>query len=462
MIAGIVAIVGRPNVGKSTLFNKLTRTQQAIVDDRPGVTRDRIYGTVKNLDDEDQGYILIDTGGFETDDLYYQPFSSNIVWAQTEQAIKDADLVLMVFDAKSGLHPHDRELVQFLKELGKKVEYVVNKVDGNEQAGLTFEFYELGLESFHQVSAAHSRGIWEMSEIVEARLQEAAELKTVKMRDAASTRIALIGRPNAGKSSILNRICGEDRSLVSEIAGTTRDTIDTPLVYNKQPYLLLDTAGIRKKKNIFDKVEGMSVMRSLRTLEDADVVILVVDSLEGLSEQDCKLAQLAAAKFKPILIVVNKWDLVPEKETNTAKNYEANIRNKLQDMPFIPVLFASCLENQRIHKIMAKVEELTAAYAKRVATAKINDCMQRAIQEHTPALVKKFNKRVKFYFATQVAINPPTIVVKCNVADEIQESYKRYMIKRFRSELEYGDVPLRVFFRDKADEKDFAAHHGQQ
>ncbi len=461
MIAGIVAIVGRPNVGKSTLFNKLTRTQQAIVDDRPGVTRDRIYGTVGSLDDDDSGYILVDTGGFETDDLYYQPFSSNIVWQQTEQAIRDADLVLMVFDAKTGLHPHDRELVQFLKQLGKRVVYVVNKVDGNEQQSQALEFYELGIEKYHAVSAAHSRGIWEMSEEVEELLKEFGDLKTMKLREAGATRIALIGRPNAGKSSILNRMCGEERSLVSEIAGTTRDTIDTPLIYNKQPYLLLDTAGIRKKKKIFDKVEGMSVLRSLRAMDDADVVVLVLDALEGLSEQDCRLAQLAAAQFKPILIVVNKWDLVPEKETNTAKNYETNIRNKLQDMPFVPVLFASCLENQRIHKIMAKVEELTLAYGKRVSTSQINDCMQRAIQEHTPALVKKFNKRVKFYFATQVSSKPPTIVVKCNVADEIQESYKRYMIKRFRHELEFGDVPLRVFFRDKADEKEFAAQQGR-
>ncbi|MCX6131064.1 MAG: ribosome biogenesis GTPase Der [Proteobacteria bacterium] len=360
MIAGIVAIVGRPNVGKSTLFNKLTRTSRALVDDRPGVTRDRIYGTVES-DLDDQGYILVDTGGFETEGFYYQPFAKNIVWEQTEQAIRDANLVMMIFDAKTGLHPHDRQLVQFLKELNKKVVYVVNKIDGMEQQGASFEFYELGIEHFYPISAAHSRGIWEVSEAVEAELKKDAALKTIKLREAGDTRIALIGRPNAGKSSILNRLCGEERSLVSEIAGTTRDTIDTPIVFNKKPYLLLDTAGIRRKKKIFDKIEGLSVLRSLRAMEDADVVILVIDALEGLSDQDCKLAQLAAAQYKPILIVINKWDLVPEKETNTARNYEVNIRNKLQDMPFVPVLFASCTENLRIHKIMTKVEELTTA-----------------------------------------------------------------------------------------------------
>ncbi len=454
MIAGIVTIVGRPNVGKSTLFNKMTRTTQALIDDRPGVTRDRIFGTVSSVFSEDDGYSLIDTGGFETEDLYYQPFTKNIVWEQTVQAIKDSDIVMMVFDAKVGLHPHDRQLVQFLKELGKTVVYVVNKVDGNEQQSMALEFFELGIDQFFHTSAAHSRGLWELSEHIETQLQQMNGLRSVKLREEGATKIALIGRPNVGKSSILNRLCGEERSLVSDVAGTTRDPVDTPLRFNNNPYVLLDTAGIRRRKKIFDRIEGLSVMLSLRAIEDADVVVLVIAADEGLSDQDCRLASLAANLFKPLLIVVNKWDLFPNKETNTARDYERAIHEKLRDMSFVPVLFTSCTENQRIHRIMTAVEQLAAAYAQRVSTAKLNDALQLAVHEHTPALLKKFNKRVKFYFATQVSSKPPTIVIKCNVADDIQESYKRYLIKRLRSDLNFGDVPLRVFFRDKAEEKE--------
>lgn len=454
MIAGIVAIVGRPNVGKSTLFNRLTRTQQAIVDDRPGVTRDRLYGTVSSVEDDDAGFLLIDTGGFETKDLYYQPFAKNIVWEQTEQAIKDADVVLMVLDAKSGKHPHDEQLVKYLKELGKQVIYVVNKVDGKEQETLALEFYELGIDKFTTISAAHNRGIWDLCAETESLLKGKTDLKEHRRSQAGAIKIALIGRPNAGKSSILNRLCGEERSLVSEVAGTTRDTVDTHILYNKKPYILLDTAGVRRRKKIFDKIEGLSVLRSLKTIEDADIVILVMAADLGLSDQDARLAALAVEQFKPLLIVVNKWDLIPDKETNTARDYERGIHEKLKDMAFVPVLFASCLENQRIHKIMAKVEELAAAYEKRVPTARINDVLQRAVHEHTPAVVRRYSKRVKFYFATQVTARPPTIVVKCNVAGEIQESYKRYLIKRFRSELGFVDVPLRVFFRDKAEDRE--------
>lgn len=453
MIQGIVAIVGRPNVGKSTLFNKMTKTTQALIDDRPGVTRDRLYGTVESVFDEENGYVVVDTGGFETEDLYFQPFSKNIVWEQTETAIRDSDLVMMVFDAKAGLHPHDRQLVQYLKELNKKVVYVVNKVDGPEHESLSWDFYELGIETVYLSSAAHSRGLWEISEAIETQLALMHDLKTMKRHAADAVKIALIGRPNAGKSSILNRLCGEERSLVSEVAGTTRDPVDTPIVYNKKSYVLLDTAGIRRRKKIFDKIEGLSVMRALRAIEDADVVIIVTSADEGLSDQDCRLASLAADKFKPVLIIVNKWDLIPDKETNTARDYESTIHDKLKDIAYAPVLFTSCKENQRIHRIMAVVEELAASYAKRVPTAKLNATLQQAILEHTPALVKRYNKRVKFYFATQVSVCPPTIVIKCNVAQEIQESYKRYLVKRFRQELEFGKVPLRVFFRDKAEEQ---------
>ncbi len=452
MIAGIVAIIGRPNVGKSTLFNRMTRSSKAIVDDRPGVTRDRLFGTVTSVEDDEAGFLLIDTGGFETKDLYYQPFTKNIVWEQTQTAIEDADVVLMVLDGKTGIHPHDFQLVTYLKEKGKNVIYVVNKMDGKEHESNALEFYELGIEKMTHVSAAHNRGVWDLCAEIESNLKSKTDLKAHKAEYAGAARVAIIGRPNAGKSSILNRLCGEERSLVSEIAGTTRDTVDTHMIYNKKPYVLLDTAGVRRKKKIFDKIEGLSVMRSLRTIEDADVVVLVMAADEGLSDQDARLASLALSQFKPLLIVVNKWDLFPNKETNSARDYALDIHEKLRDATFIPIIFASCLENQRIHKIMSTVEELYESYEKRVSTGKVNDALQRAVLAHTPAILKRYSKRVKFYFATQVSSKPPTIVIKCNVAEEIQESYKRFLVKRLRTDLEYGDIPIRVFFRAKSDD----------
>ena len=452
MIAGIVAIIGRPNVGKSTLFNRMTRSTKAIVDDQPGVTRDRLFGTVSSVEDDDAGFLLIDTGGFETKDLYYQPFANNIVWEQTQQAITDADVVLMVLDGKTGVHPHDFQLVTYLKENGKNVIYVVNKVDGREHESSALEFYELGIEKFTTISAAHNRGIWDLCAETESQLKGKTDLKNHRAIVDGATRIAIIGRPNAGKSSILNRLAGEERSLVSDIAGTTRDTVDTHIIYNKKPYVLLDTAGVRRKKKIFDKIEGLCVMRSIRTIEDADIVILVMAADEGLSDQDARLASLALDKFKPLLIVVNKWDLFPNKETNSARDYAIGIHEKLRDASYIPIIFASCLENQRIHKIMAAAEELAESYEKRVSTAKVNEALQRAVLAHTPAILKRYSKRVKFYFATQVSAKPPTIVVKCNVAEEIQESYKRFLVKRLRTDLEFNNIPVRIFFRSKSED----------
>ncbi|SMF54955.1 ribosome biogenesis GTPase Der [Pseudobacteriovorax antillogorgiicola] len=456
MNQGLVAIVGRPNVGKSTLFNRLTKTNNAIIHNRPGVTRDRLYGTVTSVDEDGSGYSIIDTGGFETKDLYYQPFAKNIVWEQTEMAIEEADVVLMVLDAKAGLHPHDRELVQYLHKLEKRVIYVANKVDGQEQTPAMWEFYELGLDHIYNCSAAHNRGVWDLACAIEDELEKVNGTKLQLDHDGA-TKIALIGRPNAGKSSILNRLCGENRSLVSDVAGTTRDTIDTVISYNKKPYVLLDTAGVRRRKKISDKLEGLMVIKSLRAIEDADIVVIVITADEGMSDQDARLASLAADKYKPVLIVVNKWDLIPNKDSNTAREYELDLREKLADISYFPVLFTSCLENKRIHKILQEVEALATAYDKRVPTARLNEVLERAVHEHTPALIRKLNKRVKFYYATQVRTMPPTIVVKCNVAGEIQESYKRYLTKRFRKDLEFGKTPLRVLFRGKKEEKEFKA-----
>jgi GTP-binding protein len=454
MIDGIVAIVGRPNVGKSTLFNRLTRSDAAIVDDRPGVTRDRIYGTVW-LDEstKEQGFMVIDTGGFETDDFKFQPFAENLVWRQTEAAIQEADLVMLVFDGKSGLHPHDRELLRYLQKSQKAHLCIVNKIDGPEQSESLWDFFELEPDNLRRVSAAHNRGIGDLKYEIHDLLAALPDRQTYADSTGA-TKIAIVGRPNVGKSSILNRIVGQERTLVSDIAGTTRDSIDTPLTYNKQQFLLIDTAGIRRKSKVSERLESLSVLRSIRAIERADVVFIVLDAVQGLTDQDARLADLAVQRYKPIVFVVNKWDLFPNKETNTAKEYADAIHRQLKGMAFAPVTFVSALNNQRVHKLLAFADRLSGMAQRRVGTSAVNGALRTMVQEHTPALIKGKTKRVKFYFATQVAVNPPTIVIKCNVVDELQESYLRYMANKFRGMLGFEEIPIRLFYRPKTEEKE--------
>ena len=454
MIKGTVAIVGRPNVGKSTLFNAMTRTRNALVDDRPGVTRDRLYGSVYFDDLKESGCLIVDTGGFETEGVYYQPFSENIVWQQTELAIEEADLIILVLDGKAGAHPHDEQLVRHLAKKNKPVIYVVNKVDVLQHEDRVYDFYSLGVDNFMMTSAAHMRGIDEVVEEIEARFKVIEDLCSDKrFVPAHGTRIAIVGRPNAGKSSILNRLIGEERSIVSDVAGTTRDAIDTPLVYNNKSYVLVDTAGIRRRSRIHDKVESLSVMRSMQSIERADMVILVLDATQMLTDQDARIASMAAEQYKAMAIVVNKWDLVEDKTSNTAKEYTEFLRYKMKLLSWVPIIYVSCLENQRIHNIMQLVETVVKQYEKRAETRAVNNSLHAMAHDHTPALIKKTSKRVKFYYATQVRAAPPTLLVFSNVARDIQEGYKRYMVNRFRDELGFTDVPLRLIFRSKEEQK---------
>ena len=452
MISGFVAIVGRPNVGKSTLFNKLTRTRNALVDDQPGVTRDRLYGTVFVDDDRNDGFMVIDTGGFETKGVYYQPFKENLVWQQTEVAIKEADVVVLVLDGKDGVQPHDHALSRYLVKNGKDVIYVVNKIDGIEHNPKVAEFYELGVETLLPISSAHGRGTYDLVETIEERLRHHDKLRASRNR-LEGTQIAIVGRPNAGKSSILNRLIGEERSVVSDIAGTTRDCVDSPMMYNQRQYVMVDTAGVRRRTRVVDGLESLCVMRAFQVVERSDVVLLVIDAEQNLTDQDARIADLVASQHKPLAIIVNKWDLVKDKTANSGRDYESDIKLKLKSLAHVPVLFVSCLANQRVHKIMQVVESLAAASSKRASTRALNEALRKIVFEHTPALIRAYGKRPKFYYATQVTINPPTIVVFCNVASDIQESYKRYMMNRMRELLEFGETPIRIIYRGKNEAK---------
>ena len=329
--------------------------------------------------------------------------------------------------------------------------YLANKVDGLEHTCDTCDFYELGLDEIMPVSAAHNRGIDQVMAAIEAPLNK---LKSGgKHQMPSGIKIALVGQPNAGKSSILNRLCGEERSLVSDVAGTTRDIVDTTIIYNKNPYVILDTAGTRRRAKIFDKLEALCAMFSMRTIEDADVILVVIDAVRGLTDQDTRLIVAAVSAYKPILIIVNKWDLVPQKNSLTAKQYEKNIHAKLGDSTFIPLIFVSCLENQRIAKIMEIVERLHTSYQTRITTAQVNEALQIIIKRHTPQVLKNLKRRIKFYYASQVATTPPTFVIMCNFAREVQSSYKRYVTKQLQEMFGFDAIPIKVIFRNKNEKK---------
>lgn len=453
MIKNIVSIVGRPNVGKSTLFNCLTKSMRAIVNDIPGVTRDRIYGIVKSDRYDDVGFIIIDTGGFENQPGEYQPFADNIVWQNTQIAIKESNLILFVLDAKAGLLPQDKELHYFLLKQNKPIVYVLNKVDNpSTSSTLIADFFKLGIENFCIISAAHQIGILELKEHIETILYSDIKLTkqfNIEPHIKPDIKIAIIGRPNVGKSSILNRLVGENRAIVSDIPGTTRDTLDTPLRYKKKNYLIIDTAGIRKKSKIKQKLEGLCIIKSLKAIERADINLLVIDAKEFLSDQDKKLASIVIEQYKPLILIVNKWDLILNKTSQSTTHFENSLRSVLAPFDYIPIIFVSCLKNQRISKIMPTVEKISQQYLSRANTSEVNQALEKIIQEHNPALSKTTSKQIKFYYATQIKSAPPTIIVKCNLANELHNSYKKYMINKFRNYLGFKDIPIKVLFSKK-------------
>jgi GTP-binding protein len=432
----IIAIVGRPNVGKSTLFNRIFGRRKAMVDDQPGVTRDRNYG---NVDRFDVPCILIDTGGFEpvTNDRLLQQMRE-----QSQLAMDEADLILFVMDGRDGLTPADAEVAEMLRRVAKPVFFVINKIDGDKQEAGIGDFYGLGVEHLFAVSAEHNRGVGElMDEVVAALPRSGAEAD-----DEEVTKIAVVGRPNVGKSSLVNRLLGFERVVANPTPGTTRDSVDTLFTCNRKSYLLIDTAGIRRKGKTTLKIEKYSVVDSLRSIERADVVLIVLNAEEGVTEQDSKIAGYAYEAGRGCIFVVNKWDTLT-KDNASLGAFVERIRMEFKYLPFAPILFVSAQTGQRIGKIIPEVDSVMAQYTRRVSTGELNKVFSEAVTEHPPPLFQ--GKRVKLFYATQVSIRPPTFIVFANRTDAIHFSYERYLANRLREAFGFTGTPLRLMFKGR-------------
>jgi len=432
----VVAIVGRPNVGKSTLFNRILGQRKAIVEDFPGVTRDRNYADVTRFD---VPFTLIDTGGFE-------PVSEERLLVQMREqsrlAIEEADVILFVVDCRQGLTPSDAEVASMLRRVTKPVLYVVNKVDGDRQEAGLAEFYALGIDVLHPVSAAHGRGMDDLLQAVQSLLPPVA----APVPHGDEIRLAVIGRPNVGKSSIVNKLLGFERMVANPLAGTTRDSVDTPFTYNRRNYVLIDTAGIRRKGKVSQSLEKYSVVQALKAMDRADIVLVVIDAEEGVTDQDVTVAGYAYEKGRAVILVVNKWDLL-NKDNATVGKYVESLRRAFKYLPSAPILFVSALTGQRVAKIMGEVEKVSGEFVKKLPTPMLNRVLAEAVKAHQPPVFQ--GKRLKFFYVTQDGVRPPSLVVFVNRAEGVHFSYQRYLGNKFREAFGLTGTPLRIFYKDR-------------
>ncbi len=434
----IVAIVGRPNVGKSTFFNKITGTKKAIVENVPGVTRDRIYGDVEWCG---YSFTLIDTGGIElkSDDEMWLHIKT-----QAEIAIDTADVIIFMCSAKDGVTSADSDVAEKLRRSKKPIVLAVNKLDNYKREQL-FEFYSLGLGDPIGVSSEQSKGFGDVLEEVCNNLEKVEENND----DAEVIKIAVVGKPNAGKSSLVNKLLGYDRTIVSNIAGTTRDAIDTPFEINGQKYLLIDTAGIRKKKAVEENIEYYSVIRAFGAVRRADVTVVVVDSSEGLTEQDVKICGYVHEQGKPSVIVMNKWDLV-DKDTHTIETFKKKLDNDLAFMDYYKSIFISAKTGQRVEKTLAIVKEALENSKRRITTGTLNDVIGDAVRMNEPPT--KHGRRLKIYYSVQDGVAPPTFVIFVNNEEIVHFSYKRYLENVIRKTFDFSGTPIRIFFRERKED----------
>lgn len=441
MSKAVVAIVGRPNVGKSSFFNFIAGKRISIVEDTPGVTRDRIY---ENVEWRGRVFSLVDTGGLEPD-------STDTIMSQmrrqAEIAMDLADVIIFMVDAKEGITATDNDISIILKKTGKPVLLIVNKVDNiGDPPASVYEFYNLGLGDFYTVSSAHGLG---MGEVLDA-VYDILPLDSGEEEDAETIKVAVVGKPNAGKSSIINKILGEERVIVSNIPGTTRDAIDTYLVREEQKFCFIDTAGMRKKGKINENIERYSIMRALAAVERCDVVIIVIDAVDGVTEQDTKIAGWAHENGKASIFAVNKWDLI-EKETGTLEKYRKTVQDKFAFMLYAPVVFVSALTGQRIPRIFELVKYVSNQAAFRVHTGMLNDVLNEATSVVQPPSDK--GRRLKIYYMTQVSIKPPTFVIFCNSIKLFHYSYERYIENQLRKNFGFEGTPIRFILREKTEDK---------
>jgi len=431
-----VAIVGRPNVGKSTFFNRMMEQRKAIVHDISGVTRDRQYGIA---DWNGKTFNVIDTGGFvpDSDDIFEREIRK-----QVEIAVEEANAIVFMTDAATGVTDLDDAMADILRRSKKPVFLVVNKVDNNERMLEATEFYSLGFDKTFFVSSMTGSGTGELLDAITDLIQE----ETIPVEDEGLPRFSIIGQPNVGKSSLLNSLIGKERTIVSEIAGTTRDTIHTHYKLFKKEFILIDTAGIRRKTKVHEDLEFYSVIRAIKAIDEADVCLLLLDAQKGITAQDLNIYSLIARKGKGIVLIVNKWDLV-EKETNTARDYEKELRKRLAPFSDVPILFISAKDKTRIFKTIETAIDVYENRQKKVSTSELNDILLKAIETYHPPVVR--GHPVKIKYITQLPTAVPSFVFFCNFPDDIKQPYKNYLENQLRQEFNFSGVPIRLFFRKK-------------
>lgn len=454
----LVALVGRPNVGKSTLFNRLVGERMAVTNEIPGTTRDRIQST---FDWQGITFNVVDTGGIEV----YQPkgtrdtaplaegsaeFVSQIR-SQALLAVEEADVIILVVDAEQGITAADEEIAEILRRTRKPVLVAANKADHHKHVDNAVEFYALGLgEQVHAISAIHGLGVGDLLDGVVDSLADVSEL-TIEDEDDDRLKIAIVGRPNVGKSSLLNKLLGEDRAIVSDIAGTTRDAIDTEIQFHGESVVLIDTAGIRRRGRIEPGVEKFSVVRSMKAIDRADVVLLLIDATQGITEQDQHIGGYVMEAGRSIILIVNKWDAV-EKDSQTAIAFERSLRTKFDFLPNPPILFISALTGQRIHQVLETAHRVWEGRHFRIPTSELNRVVRDAMQRHTPPI--RGTRRLKIMYASQVAIDPPVMLFHVNDPRLVHFTYKRYLENRIREEYAFEGTPIRMSFRPREGNKD--------